>query len=131
MSHRNGFTLIEVVVSLSILGIALLMAMGLLWQTGRARQGVETEAELLARAEAAVESVRAGVHPLVSGPVDAALAWPVPVEGDRFALLLEVETTDVPGVCRLQIEGRSIDARGRWHTITLETMVFKPGSACS
>lgn len=117
--------------ALAILGVALLFELGLQWQGARVRRGLEAEVELLARAQAAVESVRGGAHPLRSGPVDSILAWPILGDDGGVALQLEVEGTEVPGLCHLTVQGRSDDGLGRLHTLTLETRVWQPGSPCS
>ena len=117
--------------ALAILGVALLFEMGLQWQGARVRRGLEAEVELLARAHAAVESIRGGAHPLRSGPVDSFLAWPILGDDAGVALRLVVEATEVPGVCSLTVHGRSDDSLGRWHTLELETRVWQPGSPCS
>lgn len=128
---QRGFTLVEVLVALSILGVALLFELGIQLQSSRVRQGLEAEAELLARAQAAVESIRGGAHPLRSGPVDSIVAWPIPGDPGGVALRLVVEATEVPGLCSLTVRGRADDDLGRWHTLTLETRVWQPGSPCS
>ena len=117
--------------ALAILGVALLFELGMQWQGARVRRGLEAEVELLARAQAAVESIRGGAHPLRSGPVDSILAWPILGDDAGVALRLVVEATEVPGVCRLTVSGRSEDGLGRWHTLNLETRVWQPGSPCS
>ena len=117
--------------ALSILGVALMFELGIQLQSASVRQGVEAEAELLARAWAAVESVRGGALPLRSGPVDSMVAWPILGDDGGVALQLVVEETEVPGLCDLTVRGRSVDGQGRRHTLTLETRVWQPGALCS
>ena len=75
-AHESGFTLVEALVALTIVGGALLLEVGAQWQSRAALDGLAIESALLASAEATVESVRAGALPLTSGPVDPMLALP-------------------------------------------------------
>lgn len=111
------------------MGLALLFDLGLQLQARSIRQGLEQEADLLRRAEAVLESVRAGFHPLAAGSVEPELAWPHPPEREVL-MLLEVEATDLDDVCRVRVWGSSADARGRRHDVTLETLVWKRGAPC-
>jgi prepilin-type N-terminal cleavage/methylation domain-containing protein len=125
----DGFTLVEALVALALIGLGLLLDLGLQAQSRELEQYLGAEADLVRRAEAAIESVRAGVHPLRSGPVDPALAWPSAAD-PPVAMILVVDPSDVDGLCRLMVRGQSRSARGRPHDVTLETLVWRPGAAC-
>jgi prepilin-type N-terminal cleavage/methylation domain-containing protein len=124
-----GFTLIEALVALVLVGVAILLDLGLQMQSREIDARLAAEAELLRRAEAVLESVRAGVHPLTSGPVDGTLAWPDPAD-PALAMILLVERTDVAGLCHLVVRGQSREPRGRPHDVELETLLWRPGSLC-
>ena len=128
-SLASGFTLLEALFALALVGIALMLDLGLQAQSRDIEARIAIEADLLRRAEAAIESVRAGAHPLATGPVVASLAWPSPADAG-LAMVLVVDATDVPGVCRLAVRGQTRSARGRPHDVELVTLVWMPGSPC-
>jgi len=120
-------------VALALIGVALALDLGLQAQARQLDGRLAAEAELLRRAEAAIASVRAGVHPLRSGPVVADLAWPSPPEPELSMILL-VDATDVAGLCRVTVRGNSRETRGAWargpHDLQLEVLLWQPGSTC-
>ena len=129
-AHESGFTLVEALVALTIVGGALLLEVGAQWQSRAALDGLAIESALLASAEATVESVRAGALPLTSGPVDPMLALPGGALEVGEELTVEVGTSVVAGLCRLTVKGRAVDRRGRLHSIELQTQVWRPGASC-
>jgi hypothetical protein len=90
---------------------------------------VAAEADLLRRAEAAIASVRAGVHPLATGPVDADLAWPRGAD-PSLSMILVVDAAGPPGLCRVIVHGQARSVRGRPHDVELDTLIWQPGSPC-
>jgi prepilin-type N-terminal cleavage/methylation domain-containing protein len=129
-ARDSGFTLVEALVALMIVGLALLLEVGAQWQSRAALDGLAVESALLKSAEATVESVRAGALPLTSGPVDAMLALPRGSFEAGQELSLAVGTSGVAGLCRLSVRGRARDRRGRLHSIELQTQVWRPGASC-
>ena len=129
-ARESGFTLIEALVALMIVGGALLLEVGAQWQSREVLHRLAIESALLASAQATVESVRAGVLPLKSGPVDPMLASPIDALEVGEELTLEVGTSVVAGLCRLTVRGRVLDRRGRSHSIELKTQVWRPGASC-
>ena len=129
-ARDSGFTLVEALVALMIVGLALLLEVGAQWQSRAALDGLAVESALLKSAEATVESVRAGALPLTSGPVDAMLALPRGSFEAGQELSLAVGTSGVAGLCRLSVRGLARDRRGRLHSIELQTQVWRPGASC-
>ncbi|HVR28475.1 MAG TPA: hypothetical protein VMS86_02980 [Thermoanaerobaculia bacterium] len=115
--------------ALALVGLALMLDLGLQAQSRELEARVAAEADLVRRAEAVIESVRAGVHPLETGPVDADLAWPAPAD-PRLRMVLVVGGSEVAGVCRLVVRGQTRSRRERPHGVELETLVWRPGSPC-
>lgn len=128
--HREaGFTLVEALVALALVGVALLFDLGLQLQARAAREALEREADLLRRVEAVLESVRAGVHPLRRGAVDPALAWPSLPERDVVAVL-EAEPSGLDGLCRVRVRATATGPRGRPHQVSLETLIWRREAPC-
>jgi Tfp pilus assembly protein PilV len=128
--RRSGFTLLEALFALVLVGMALMLDLGLQARSRQLDLEVAAEADLLRRAQAAIESVRAGVHPLATGAVDAALAWPLPAD-PRLSMVMVVDPTDAAGLCRVVVRGQTRSGRGRRHDVELETFVWQAGSPCS
>lgn len=68
-SSARGFSLTEALVALAIVGLALLLGLGLVFQQQRTLLRLEARAEADAALGDALEQLRAGAWPLVSGPV--------------------------------------------------------------
>ena len=125
----GGFTLLEALLALTLVGLALMLDLGLRAQSREIEARAAAEADLLRRAGAVIESVRAGLHPLRTGPVDASRAWPWPA-GPGVGMVLRVGATETAGVCRLVVWGHAAALRGPPHEVELATMVWQPGSPC-
>jgi Tfp pilus assembly protein PilV len=124
-----GFSLVEALIALMLVGVALVLDLGLQAQSREIEARLAVEAELLRRAEAVIESVRAGNHLPVNGPVDPDLAWPNPAD-PSLAMILVVDATDVAGVCRVTVHGQQRGRRGRPHDVELTTLLWQPGASC-
>lgn len=94
----NGFTLIEALVALTILGVALLLGMQLLIQTPRIIRRVDAERQAFRALEATLEGVRAGTIDLA----DQTLTGFFTAAGTRaprdLEVLIHVEPADLPGL---------------------------------
>lgn len=132
MTRRSGegWSLLEALVALALVGIALMLDLGLQAQSREIDVRLAAEAEILRRAEAVVESVRAGWHPLKSGAVDPALAWPSPAD-PSLSMILMVESTEVTSLCRVTVRGQMRARRGPPHDVALTTLIWQPGAPCS
>jgi type II secretory pathway pseudopilin PulG len=125
----GGWSLVEALVALALVGIALMLDLGLQAQSREIDARLAAEAEILRRAEAVIESVRAGWHPLRSGAVDPSFAWPLPGDPD-LSMILMVDKTEVTSLCRVTVRGQMGARRGPPHDVQLSTLIWQPGSPC-
>lgn len=120
---RAGYSLVEALAALAILALVLLMGLGLVWQQKRLLVRLEArEAADRALAEA-LESLRAGVTPPVSGAVPVAVSAGA-AEG------LEVVVRVTPAAPPEDLYHALLVARylvaGRTETRAVETQLWRP-----
>ena len=125
----EGWSLVEALVALALVGLALMLDLGLQARSREIDARLAAEAEILRRVEAVIESVRAGEHPLRSGAVDPMLAWPSAPDPDLSMILL-IDATGVPSLCRVTVRGQMRARRGPAHDVELVTLIWQPGSPC-
>lgn len=120
----GGFSLLETLVALAIVGMALVVAANGFSAYAATVQRAEARQRLLAAAENAIESVRGGEIPLVTGPVklDRDLR---PPDGAEVHLSIDVRPRDLPGLFVVEVRAWSrISARRE--ELELTTMVWRP-----
>src|SRR5205807_988666 len=61
---ESGFTVVEALIALVIIGVALLLGMGLLLQQPRVLHRIDAQRQALRAIESTIESLRAGLLPL-------------------------------------------------------------------
>jgi prepilin-type N-terminal cleavage/methylation domain-containing protein len=122
----NGFTLLEALVALAILGIALLLGMQLLIQVPRVVRRLDAERQAFRALEATLESLRASGGRLqdmdLSGFRTAA-GTPAPKE---LTVSVEVEPTDKPGLYHVTLTTH-YTVLNVTYTKRLETMLWRSG----
>ena len=132
----GGFTLIEALVALTILGVALLLGMQLLIQTPRIISRIDAERQAFRALEATLEGVRGGSVSLVDQTLKCfhtAAGTPAPLCDDRgnyldddkyLEVLMLVEPTDLP-----RLHHVTLTARYPVHKVEnkkqLETLVWR------
>jgi prepilin-type N-terminal cleavage/methylation domain-containing protein len=131
----SGFTLIEALVALTLLGVALLLGMQLLIQTPRIIHRIDAERQAFRALEATLEGVRAGVIALRApdGKPDQELsdfytaAGPPPRKPDDLDLkvFMHVEPADLPGLCHVTLTAHYLALKVD-HKQQLETLVRRP-----
>jgi prepilin-type N-terminal cleavage/methylation domain-containing protein len=113
----SGFTLIEALVALTILGVALLLGMQLLIQTPRIISRIDAERQAFRALEATLEGVRGGSVSLVDQTLKCfqtaagTPASPSPCDPDhdpdddplKLKVFLDVEPADLPGLCHVTL----------------------------
>lgn len=121
---QSGFSLVETVVALAILGTVLLLGMALLLQHPRVVKRVDAERQAYRALESTLESVRAGLLPLQSSTLDGFVtaAGGAPPKG--LAISMDVQPQPAPGLYRVTLVARySVFDEKKEKTV--ETMVWR------
>jgi type II secretory pathway pseudopilin PulG len=125
-THRPaaGFSLLEAVAALAIVGMALVVAAHAMSAYAVTIQRSEVRQRLLWAAENAVESVRGGEIPLATGRVelDRDLG---PPDSSGVYLFLEVRQCDQPGLFNVEVRAWT-RLPARREEVELSTMVWRP-----
>lgn len=122
--RRSGFTLIEVVVGLSLLAVATLVGLAAISQAQLAIERLDARHRALREMEAALEAVRTGALPLASGEVGPGLDATIGRERNLI-VRLRVEPSDTLGLYRVAATARW-SLRGRPQESAVLTMVYRP-----
>ncbi|HSG38088.1 MAG TPA: type II secretion system protein [Thermoanaerobaculia bacterium] len=120
-----GFSLVEVLVALTLLGVALLMGMQLVLQGPRIVRRTDAERQAFRAMESVLESVRAGLIPLENleiGVLETAVGAPAPKD---LKMLMTVAPTDPEGLYQVTLR-TTYTALGVETEKTLQTMVWSP-----
>jgi prepilin-type N-terminal cleavage/methylation domain-containing protein len=120
----SGYSLLEVVVALALVGIALLIASNALQAHAMAAKRMEVRGELLRSAEDVLESLRGQSIPLDGGPVTLD-SGPGLDSGVVVHTFVEVEEREIPGLFLVTVRART-SVRGRTEELELTSMIWRP-----
>jgi prepilin-type N-terminal cleavage/methylation domain-containing protein len=125
--RAQGFSLVEVLIALTILGIALLLGVQLVLQAPRIVQRMDAERAAWRAIEAVMESVRAGAIPLETSHLEGFVtATGVPAPRD-LQIQMTVEPASPFGLYHVTLKA-SYKVREDLYKKELETMVWiSPG----
>jgi prepilin-type N-terminal cleavage/methylation domain-containing protein len=122
---QGGFSLLEALIALVLLGVALLMGMELVLQNPRMVRRMDGERQAFRAMESTLESVRAGAIPLMTADLDAfSTAVGTPARKD-LAISMQVDPTTLPGLYQVTLQAR-YTADKRQVSKVLQTMVWSP-----
>jgi len=124
-SAHGGFSLIEVLIALVILGVALLLGMALVLQNPRIVRRMDGERQAFRAMESTMEAVRAGAIPLLTSRLDAfvtAVGTPAPKD---LSIEMQVDPAGLPGLFVVTLSARYRVAQ-QWFVKRLRTMVWSP-----
>lgn len=127
---QSGFSLVETVVALAILGTALFMGLALVLQHPRVVKRVDAERQAYRALESTLESVRAGLIPLQPLVLDGFVtsAGGAPPKGLAISMDVRPETT--PGLYHVTLVARYF-IFGEKKEKKLETFVWRQPRAPS
>lgn len=122
-----GFTLMETLVALSLVGIALLLTLSLVFQEPRTVRRIAAHEEALRALEVTLEAVRAGRRvPPGRAPVElSTLHQPAASVATDLRVWTERHRSSPAGLFRLTVTARYRVGSRRFHR-EIETMVWAP-----
>lgn len=120
----SGFSLLETVVALALVGVAVLVAAGSLQAHAALASRLVVQEQLVRCAEDVLEQVRGGALPLAPAAFDQPQ---VDGTGPRCRVVVGVEPGGVEGLHRLTVTARSGIA-GESLSFELTTMVWRPAA---
>jgi prepilin-type N-terminal cleavage/methylation domain-containing protein len=94
----DGFTLIEALVALTILGIALLLGMALVIQLPRDVRRLDAERQAMRAMEASLEGMRAGTLPVENSELTGFITMAGAPAARDLGITVRVEATTRPGL---------------------------------
>lgn len=125
-----GFGLLDALVGLTLLAVALLMSLSLLWRLPATLQRLEAQREVTRTTEAVLEGIRSGLVPLVPGEVKWEVVMPERVSSkpssfDTLLMWMEVKPGRPHGLFTVTLKTRHT-VREQVFERTLETMAWRP-----
>jgi type II secretion system protein I len=124
---NGGFTLLETLVALAILGIALLLVLSLVLNQPRMLKRLDAQRQAYRAIEGTLEAVRAGAIPLETthfADFDFAAGTPAPPD-----LTLQMDVTPLaapPGLYKVSLSAHYTFA-GQGFDKKVQTLVWQPG----
>lgn len=125
MRRSDGFSLIEVLVALTLLGVALLLGMQLVLQNPRIVRRADAERQAFRAMESTMEAVRAGLIPLETAELEGfvtAVGSPAPKD---LKILMEVSPAGSAGLYEVTLTARYSIYKTKYKK-QLHTMVWSP-----
>lgn len=116
MRSQRGFSLVETLIALTILGIALLLGMSLLLEQPRIARRLDAQRRALSELESTMEALRSGAIPLEStrlGPSGSP------------AVVIQVTPAGPPDLYEVSLRAVYL-VEGRTRERTLESLIWSP-----
>jgi prepilin-type N-terminal cleavage/methylation domain-containing protein len=101
--RAQGFTLLEVLVALTVLGVALLMSMALVLQLPRDVRRLDAERQAMRAMEATLEGMRAGAMPIEKSRLTGFITVSDNPPSPDLQIDVAVTPTTRPGLCQVTL----------------------------
>jgi len=122
--RNGGFSLIEALATLTIFGMAVVVAAGFLDAHMSAARRLEARSDLVRAVETVLESVRGGTLPMASGDVDLTDEFQ-PLSSIRVRTKVAVTEKIPQGLFLVRVEARAM-VRSEDMVVTITTQVWRP-----
>jgi prepilin-type N-terminal cleavage/methylation domain-containing protein len=122
---QGGFTLLEALIALVLLGVALLMGMELVLQNPRVVRRMDGERQAFRAMESTIESVRGGAIPLQTVHLCRYSTAVGTLAPQDLSICMQVDPTELPGLFQVTLRAR-YTADKRKVQKELQTMVWSP-----
>jgi prepilin-type N-terminal cleavage/methylation domain-containing protein len=101
--RAHGFTLVEALIALTVLGIALLLGMALVIQLRRDVRRLDAEREAMRAMEASLEAMRAGTLPVEDSELRGFITLPLAPASHGLWIMVTVDATERPGLYKVTL----------------------------
>lgn len=125
LHHESGFSLVEALVGLLILGLILLFSLSTLYRLPRDLERLEARREAYRTVEAVLEAVRAGAVPMIPGTYDMPAVWGEPRVAGSLTASLEIREAGVVDLYEVTVSAR-YTVRGEPLQVAVETLSWSP-----
>jgi prepilin-type N-terminal cleavage/methylation domain-containing protein len=98
-----GFTLVEALIALTVLGVALLLAMALVLQLPRDVRRLDAERQAMRAMEATLEALRAGTLPVEKSELSGFITLAGAPAARDLGVTVDVTPTDRPGLYQVTL----------------------------
>ncbi|MFL6236996.1 MAG: type II secretion system protein [Thermoanaerobaculia bacterium] len=101
--RAHGFTLVEALIALTVLGIALLLGMALVIQLPRDIRRLDAERQAMRAMEASLEAMRAGILPVEDSELSGFITLAGAPAARDLKITVAVSPTERPGLYQVTL----------------------------
>jgi|SRR6185295_18255769 len=122
---ESGFTVVETLIALVIIGVALLLGMALLLQQPRVLHRIDAQRQALRAIESTIEALRAGLLPLEDAEYDGynTAVGASPAKGMTVDVAIE-PSPDTPNLYKVHVEAH-YKVAGQAKTRAVDTYLWR------
>ncbi len=120
-----GFSLVEAMVGLLLLGLILVFSLSTLYRLPRDLERLEARREAYRTAEAVLEAVRAGAVPMIPGSYEMPAVWGEPRAASSLTVRLDLEAAGEADLYSVKVVA-SYSVRGEPLQVEVETLSWSP-----